>query len=353
MLGSLPAENNQPIDAVVTWVDGSDPEFLKRMEPFLEGKDRSTIPGAHPTRFASINEIRYCILSILTFAPFVRKIFIVTAGQDPNLYNDIKKYFPERVDSIKIVDHSEIFRGFEQYLPVFNSRSIECMIWRINGLADQFIYFNDDTFLIRETRPQDWFVNGRPVLRGKWIFLPAFRIIWKWTRIFIHKVLLKNKDYRPRPSFHVGQWLAASLVGFKFRYLAFCHTPHAVSRKMAENFFFANHHLLEKTISHRFRNHKQFNFLALSYHLEILNGNSNIRKSGLLYLQPRGRAAGYFDRKIRIFGNNPDIKFLCVQSLEMCNREEQEKIFKWLDGSLKLPELKMEIKENEWKLSAR
>jgi hypothetical protein len=56
-------------------------------------------------------------------------------------------------DNVRIVDHREIFRGYEQLLPTFNSLAIECMLWRIEGLADRFLYFNDDMMLVRPVEP--------------------------------------------------------------------------------------------------------------------------------------------------------------------------------------------------------
>ena len=41
------------------------------------------------------------------------------------------------------------------------------MLWRINTLSENFVYFNDDFFLIRPVKVKDWFKNGNPVLRGK------------------------------------------------------------------------------------------------------------------------------------------------------------------------------------------
>ncbi|MCK7538203.1 MAG: hypothetical protein MZV63_48255 [Marinilabiliales bacterium] len=55
-------------------------------------------------------------------------------------------------------------RDTRNYLPTFNSISIANMIWRIKGLSENFVYFNDDTFLMREYKPEDWFPDGRPLL---------------------------------------------------------------------------------------------------------------------------------------------------------------------------------------------
>ena len=46
-----------------------------------------------------------------------------------------------------------------EYLPTFNSNTIELNIHRIEGLADRFVLFNDDTFLTRGCRPEDFFAG--------------------------------------------------------------------------------------------------------------------------------------------------------------------------------------------------
>jgi hypothetical protein len=176
-----------PVDVVIAWVDGDDPKLAEKRSRYLPGARITTSSGAHSTRFASSNEIRYCVLSILRFAPFVRNVFIVTDEQDPGIDNDVKKYFPERAESLRIVDHREIFEGFEKYLPTFNSISIANMIWRIRGLSDNFVYFNDDTFLVRPLKPEDWFIEGRPVMRGRWVPAPLPRELWNHGRTFLQR----------------------------------------------------------------------------------------------------------------------------------------------------------------------
>jgi hypothetical protein len=336
MSGSESTGSVSPIDAVITWVDGNDQGHLEKMKTFLGASSRSKVPGAHATRFASVNEIRYCIFSILRFAPFVRNIFIVTDDQDPGLNEDIRTYFPERAGSVTLVSHREIFSGYEQYLPTFSSRAIETMIWRIRGLSDNFIYFNDDTFLIREMRPEEWFIDNRPVLRGKWNAAPVMRLIWNSVRKAVNKTILDNPGFQPRPSYHLGQWLAAHLLGYRFRYFYFHHTPHPMSRVTAERYFAENPALMERNISFRFRHIDQFNFISSLYHYEISNGNRHFAKSDLAYLFPGRHNAGYIDRKLAACENDPTAKYMCVQSLEMCNREDQEKIFGWVQRLLNM-----------------
>jgi hypothetical protein len=72
-------------------------------------------------------------------------------------------------DNIRIVDHREIFRSYQQLLPTFNSFAIETMLWRIEGLADRILYFNDDMMLVGSVKPIDFFSNESKVnLRGRW-----------------------------------------------------------------------------------------------------------------------------------------------------------------------------------------
>lgn len=329
-------ENNLPIDVVIAWVDGNDPKLAAKRQLHIKGPIKSTQSGAHPTRFASINEVRYCVLSILRFAPFVRNIFIVTDGQDPNLYDDIRTYFPDRLNSVRIVDHTEIFEGFEKYLPTFNSISIGNMIWRIKGLSDRFVYFNDDLFLVRSMRPEDWFIGHQPVLRGSWAVAPYYRMLWDGLRIGVNRYLLGNPQYEPRASFHLGQWNSASALGFWLRYLSNGHTPHTVNRKVLETFFLSHLPLFERNISYRFRHPAQFTIIALSNHLQLLSGNNHIAKPSLAYLHPYKRPSNYIDRKIQKCENDSKIKYLCVQSLEMCPKGDQDKIFGWLNARLGL-----------------
>jgi hypothetical protein len=330
------SEKEHPIDVVIAWVDGSDPGLTEKRNKYLGLTGANTHPGAHPTRFASINEIRYCVLSVFRFAPFVRNIFIVTDGQDPDLYADIKTWFPEREGSLRIVDHSEIFKGFEGCLPTFNSISIGNMIWRIKGLSENFVYFNDDTFLVRSIKPEDFFIDNRPVLRGRWVHAPLYRIWWNSLRIAFNKYFKNNPGFQPKASFHLGQWNSASLLGLKWRYFTNSHTPHTVGRKTIEDFVTRNKALIEKNISHRFRHYSQFTFISLSNHLQLLQGNRLLASPDLVYMQPFGRPKDYIDKKIRLCEKDDTIKFMCVQSLEMCGAEEQEKLLGWMKKRLKI-----------------
>ena len=155
------------IDIVIPWVDGADPvHFAKRLKHTEENEgDFEDVGGA--SRFSSIGEIFYCILSINIFAPFVRKIFIVTDGQDPKIETHIAEALPGGHIPMEIIDHKVIFRGYEDYLPTFNSRAIEAMIWRIPGLSERFILMNDDFIITGKVSPEDFFQGEKTVCYAK------------------------------------------------------------------------------------------------------------------------------------------------------------------------------------------
>jgi UDP-N-acetylglucosamine-lysosomal-enzyme len=77
--------------------------------------------------------------SIARFAPWVRHIWLVTNGQVPHW---LRTDHPR----LTVITHAQIYPN-RSHLPVFASPSIEAHLHRIPGLADKFIYFNDDVML--------------------------------------------------------------------------------------------------------------------------------------------------------------------------------------------------------------
>lgn len=141
-----------PIDIVYTWVDGSDPAWLADYNAACEthGRKHKQVRAAHsPARFASVDELRYSLRSAAEFAPWIRHVWLVTADQTPA--------WLEESDWITVVTHKEIFPD-DSCLPSFNSCAIEACLHHIPGLADHFLYFNDDFFLGRATSA-DLFFN--------------------------------------------------------------------------------------------------------------------------------------------------------------------------------------------------
>lgn len=147
------------IDAVVTWVDGADPEFRALLHEFVGAPEDLTGPNDFATRYVSGHEIVLCIESIFRFAPMIDRVFVVTNGQDP------RRKYPRLAaygDRLQLVDHRVIYQGMEDALPVLNTRGIESMLWRIPDLSEYFLYFNDDMMLFSGLEWPDLFVGDLP-----------------------------------------------------------------------------------------------------------------------------------------------------------------------------------------------
>lgn len=140
-----------PIDVVYTWVDGADPAWLARK---AEASGEGPAPDLHaeatdPARFRSRDELRYSLRSLDDFAPWVRRIFLVTDRQVPSWLNT-------EDPRITVVDHRDIFPD-DGRLPVFNSNAIISRLHHIDGLSEHFLFFNDDVMLTRPVLPQQFF----------------------------------------------------------------------------------------------------------------------------------------------------------------------------------------------------
>jgi Stealth protein CR2, conserved region 2/Stealth protein CR1, conserved region 1 len=326
-------QSEQAIDAVITWVDGGDSAHIAKINQALTALG-FTPRSAASTRFASRGEIFQCLRSIHTFAPFIRKIFIVTDNQRPNF--EVQPNFDQALlDKIQIVDHKEIFRDHLDLLPTFNSRSIEVMLYRIPGLAEQYVYFNDDMSLVKPVKPSDFFGGNGPVLRGHFDKMPQYRIKRRFQRFLTERFNIQFNTYQ-NYSYKLSQAKSAEFAGFKDqKFYLLGHNPHALRRSTFERFFEQHPEILAINLRDKFRTAKQFNVAALAYHLELQQGNGHPQKNrNLLYIQPKN----YFFLKsmLKDATHNPQKLFCCVQSLDLFSEPNQERIWQWLETQLEI-----------------
>lgn len=143
-----------PVDLVYTWVDGSDPDWQARRTAAwarTQPSELSTL-AANPSRWINRDELRYSLRSLVAHADWVRHVYIVTDRQVPS-WLDVSG------SRVRVVDHSEIFPTRE-VLPTFNSHAIESRLHHIDGLAEHYLYLNDDMFFGRATHPEDFFYGN-------------------------------------------------------------------------------------------------------------------------------------------------------------------------------------------------
>lgn len=303
--------NEHPIDAVILWVDGNDEKHKAKIQPFV--KDKVNINSKKfRTRFDQVNEIKFTIDSILKYASFIRNIYIITDEQTPSFLREESD--KNNYKNVSIIDHSVIFSDYEEFLPTFNCRPIETSLYRIPNLAEHFIYFNDDFFLINQTKPSDFFKNGFPVLRGKWqkfdkdIFYKRFK-----------KVRYGHKS---------AQQKAAQLVGFK-KYYNFRHTPHPLRKSTFENYFKENPEVFIENVKHKFRYKTQFTPQGLANHIELKNETCFL-KSDLQLMYFRSYKKPLFWYKFKLNNKAKGNLFLGLQSLDLCPPNILSYILPWL-----------------------
>lgn len=324
---------NYPIDAVITWVDGDDPVHReKRLSYVTNKRENMHIDVAGETRYRQVGEIAYCVASINRFAPWIRKIYIVTDNQRPDIEEFIDRNFPDKQIPVEIVDHKVIFSGYEQYLPTFNSISIVNMLYRIPGLSEHFICFNDDLFLVKPVQPSDFYRNGVPIANGYWHLT--------WTAR-LARLLRRRKNGHKAVTFRDFMMRASQVLNTR-RFIRMVHTPHPLRRSIFEKIYQEYPHLLESNIQHRFRNESQFSACALFYCYSIPKKLSilNEKKNHYLYLSPGHFTLDEIKTILKKFDDNNDAMFCCFNSMDMASQEIINEMESWINRKIGLKNLK-------------
>lgn len=240
--------NTSDIDIVITWVDGA----CRKHQAKRAIHTPADLKGAavSPLRWRQNNEILYCLRSIELYAPWVRRIFIVTDDQAPPLFV-LSEDFRRKVS---IVDHSVIFRGYERWLPTFNSVSIATAIHRIPGLGERFLLFNDDVFFTNPVKPADFFDGDQMIIRG-----------------------VMGGELTEGMQFTTQRRNTAALLGVgAANIFRTAHVCIPMLRSLTERFLAEREGLFEANIRHRFRCDSQFLVSTLNTHLAIAQGRARI-----------------------------------------------------------------------------
>ncbi len=324
----------EPVDAVITWVDGDDPGHRrKRLLALNEDASVKKLPissRGDDTRFLDNGELRFCIASIRRFAPWIRNIYLVTDAQCPVF---LTKEVREKLQ-VMIIDHTEIFADFEWALPSFNSRTIETALWRIPGLSGKFIYFNDDFVITAPVRPDDFFVENKIVARGAWSRMGAHG---QWY-MFVSRLAnyLSKKLLGITRTMHLLlQIRSAELAGFSGKYFRVDHVPHPVHKPVLETFFRKNPGLFERNIRYRFRDIEQFSAIYLAYYLKIAQKEAElVPPDDVMMVHGEMDRPMWLNRKIRRI-EQQEMRFLSLQAIEKMDagyRQQLEKVLTELTG---------------------
>ena len=249
-----------PIDVVYTWVDGDDAEWNRAREARLAGlagthaaETAQTRESSGQARFVSRNELRYSLRSVHFFAPWVRRIHLVTAGQVPD-WLDVDH------PQINLVDHSQILPA--DALPTFNSHAIETSLHKIPDLAEHFVYFNDDFFVGRPIRPEILFSPAG---------LPA---------TFLAPTTIGLSDLPDSPPYLKAAWNNRRLLQSAFNQVIthnLAHVPYPHRRSVLEDLTERFPEALEATARSPFRSDTDVSTLSsLAQHYGLMTGTSYV-----------------------------------------------------------------------------
>lgn len=255
---------NSGIDFVIIWVDSNDPQWQEQRNRYSPD-DRKF--NTNNVRYRDWNTLHYWFRSVEAYAPWVRKVHFVTCGQVPDW---LKREHPK----LHLVSHSDYMP--EEYLPTFSSNPIELNLWRIQDLSEQFVLFNDDTFLTAPVTEDDFFHKGLPrycavlnpptanihgigtiimnnlgVIAGHFDFMTQFKKTWKkWLTPVYGTKLLRTLLLLP--------WR---------RYVGFLdlHLPMPMLKSAMEEVWQAEGELLHKVSGHRFRSDSDVNQWMITY----------------------------------------------------------------------------------------
>ncbi len=328
------AEEN-PIDAVITWVDGNEKGYREKLHSHLFALDMERPKSASESRYNQCGEINYCVASLLRFTPWIRNIYIVTDAQTPPIIQRLRN--TAYASKIKLIDHAEIFQGLEHGMPSFNSIAIESVLWRIPGLSEHFIYLNDDSFIVQPVSPEHFFRNKNLVVRGNWKTMAES----KWTRqikTYTQKCLQVVSAESPMCTLNAHRFLqekTAKMVGFQRKFFHLPHIPLALRRSTLERFFQEYPNLLTENVAYSFRNTNQFWPLSLAQHIEIKNKEAVLdNKLQVAYIDADMHSSKKMRQRIEKADKDKNIAFVCMQSMNSLDDNTKNFMLNWLNNRI-------------------
>lgn len=264
------------IDFVVMWVDGNDPEWQKEKNRY---NPKSNADGTI-YRYRDWDLLQYWFRGVEKFAPWVRKIHFITWGHIP-------KWLNTKNPKLNIVKHEDYIP--KQYLPTFSANPIENNIHRIKDLSDNFVLFNDDTYLIRPVNPSNFFDGNVPLDTAALnVHCPKKSLISQYFCINDVNIVNEHFDFHKSIkdnffkwfNFKNGKYVLRTLVllpsprfpGFWQSHIAISYNKSTFKEVWDKEF-----EILDNTCSHKFRDTTDVNQWVFK-EWQIASGNFKARK---------------------------------------------------------------------------
>lgn len=272
------------MDIVITYVNGNDPVWKKDYEKF------TNVPVMEK-RFRDWGTLKYLLRGVERHMPFIRNVYLVVSHPTQ---------VPDWADTsnLKIVLHKDIIP--ERFLPTFNCNPIEMHLHRIEGLDEEYLYFNDDMYPVADCRPEDFFRNGKGIIK-------MYR---HYFASGMYKKLCRNSDRLARRACGVPH--SCSFVRPQ-------HICSPMLRSVCEELYEKVKPEIEVTSSSRTRtaeNLNQYLFLDYMYFNDkIINEKISNRHFSVAVASPD---------KLDAFLRSPSHKLVCINDVHLSERRYEK-----------------------------
>lgn len=285
--------DHQCIDAVIIWVDGSDPDWQRERALFLPKANTDN----RTERYRDMGLLRYLFRGLETYAPWIRTVHFVTCGQKP-------KWLNSNAPKLHCISHAEYIPS--EYLPTFNSNAIELNFHRIESLSEKFIYFNDDQFLIDAVSPEFFFHRDLP--KQSAAFLPLYfdptdavfsgilttdlQVIYRnFSQVDFMKHLHKHAD--PCNDGLINSFRNIKNIFTKTQGIEYSHLPAPLLKSCISNLWNSEYNILDATSRNKFRSAEDANQYLIQL-WQIATGHyspTNKKKQGKYFYLPNSYLA--------------------------------------------------------------
>lgn len=268
------------IDFVITWVDGSDKEWLKEKRKYNLKENKTDTKN----RYRDMETLKYWFRSVEKFAPWVNKIYFITWGHIPKWLNTKNK-------KLVIVNHKDYIPSV--YLPTYNSNCIELNIFRLKDLSENFVLFNDDMFIIRKMKKTDFFKNNLPCEEyAENINMPRGYYDY-FSHLSLNNIGIVNKYFNKRKimktyffklinlKYGINNLRTLCLLPWKnFSLIYDPHLPVSLKKSQLKELWDIEYTACDNTCKNRFRENTDINQYLIRY-FQLLKGKFIPRRHGV------------------------------------------------------------------------
>lgn len=265
------------IDFVIPWVDGNDINWKTEKSKY-DNKDNIDNIDKSDNRYRDFENLHFWFRGVEQYAPWVNKIHFITWGHIPEWLNtDHPK--------INIVKHTDFIPN--KYLPTFSANPIEINLHRISGLSENFVYFNDDIFLLKNVNKKDFFDNGLPCDIACLDATPTTEL---FSYILHNNVKIINDNFDKRDvikthkhkffNIKYGKDLYRTITLYPWKKFTGFYNPHltlSFNKQTFSNLWEKEYDILDKTSKSKFRNAEDISVWLFRY-WRLVKGEFTPRK---------------------------------------------------------------------------